>query len=171
MTESIVRRVADLEAAEQIKALKYRYWRACDGKDPDGFSACFVSDGAVIDYGRMGSFDDAAPMVEIFRRFACAQVGGRYVVLDMHHGTHPVIEITGPDSARGRWSLQFRQLNVQARTETLAVGEYDDEYVRVDGRWLMSVCRFTEQWSHVRPLGADEVVNQGRVAVSGAGPE
>lgn len=166
MTDSLAERVANLEAIEQIKALKYRYWRACDGKDPAGFSACFVSEGAVIDYGRMGSFDDAAPMVDVFRRFACAEVDEQYVVLDMHHGTHPDIEITGDGTARGRWSLQFRQINVMNRTETLAVGEYVDEYVRVDGRWLMSVCRFTEQWWHVRALGEDEKVMQGQVSVN-----
>ena len=156
-------RLAALEAVEQIKALKHRYWRACDGKDPEVFADCFVPHGAAIDYGRLGSFDDAAPMVEIFRRYGCARIDGRYAVLDMHHGTHPDIEITGPGTARGRWSLQFRQLNTVTRTETLAVGEYDDEYVRGDdGNWRMSVCRFTESWSHTRPLGDDEVITEGK---------
>lgn len=161
MTDDVNDRLAALEAVEQIKALKHRYWRACDGKDPETFADCVVARGAVIDYGRLGAFDDVAPMVEIFRRFACARVDGRYAVLDMHHGTHPDIEVTGP-TARGRWSLQFRQINQVTRTETLAVGEYDDEYVLGDdGRWRMSSCRFTESWSHTRRLGDDEVVTEG----------
>ena len=154
-------RVAVLEAVEQIKALKHGYWRACDAKDPVGFRDSFVVDGAVIDYGPLGRFDDAAPMVAIFERMALAQVDGRYAVLDMHHGMHPEIEVTGPDSARGRWALRFRQVDTVGRTETISAGEYDDEYVRVDGRWRMSVCRFTQRWSIRRPLG-DAVVVEGQ---------
>lgn len=151
-------------AVEAIKALKYRYWRACDAKDPETFADCFVPHGARIDYGPLGAFDDAAPMVEVFRRFGCARVDGRYAVLDLHHGGHPEIELTGPATARGRWLLQFRQLNTVARTEMLAVGEYDDEYLLGDdGRWRMSVCRFTQRWSHTRPLGDDEVIVEGTI--------
>ncbi len=161
--------VAQMRAVDEIKALKYRYWRACDAKDPETFADCFVPRGAVIDYGPMGAFDDAAPMVEVFRRYGCARVDGGYAVLDLHHGGHPEIELTGPGAARGRWLLQFRQLNTVARTETLAVGEYDDEYVRGDdGRWRMSVCRFTQRWTHTRPLGDGEVVTEGTIPGPGS---
>lgn len=155
-------RLDELEAIEQIAALKYRYWRACDAKDPETFAECFIERGAVIDYGRLGAFDDRAPMVEIFRRFGCARVDGRFAVLDLHHGGHPELEVTSATTARGRWMLQFRQVNTVARTETLAVGQYDDEYLRGDdGQWRMSVCRFTERWSHTRSLGDDEVIVEG----------
>lgn len=162
MTRDLVNRIAALETIEEIKALKYRYWRACDAKDPEGFADCFIAQGAVIDYGPLGAFDDAAPMVEVFRRFGCARVDGRYAVLDLHHGGHPQIELTGPTSATGRWALQFRQVNTVTRTETLAVGEYDDEYrLDADGRWRMSVCRFTQRWSHTRRLADDEDLAEG----------
>ncbi|WP_132993758.1 nuclear transport factor 2 family protein [Gordonia zhaorongruii] len=157
----VTAQVERLEAIEEIKQLKHRYWRACDAKDPDGFRDSFIASGAVIDYGPLGRFDDAAPMVEIFRRFALARADGRYAVLDMHHGTHPEIELTGRDSARGRWSLRFRQIDTVGRTETVSVGEYDDEYVRESGHWRMSVCRFTQRWSLTRPLGDDAAIREG----------
>ncbi|GAA4660452.1 nuclear transport factor 2 family protein [Gordonia humi] len=154
-------RIAALEAIEAIKNLKHGYWRACDAKDPEGFAASFVPEGAVIDYGPLGRFDDAAPMVEIFRTVACRRVDGRYRVLDMHHGSHPQIELTSHDAAVGRWSLRFRQVDTVERTETVTVGEYDDEYRFSDGAWRMSVCRFTQRWSITRPLSDDAVIEQG----------
>ncbi|WP_026918848.1 nuclear transport factor 2 family protein [Gordonia shandongensis] len=152
---------AVLEAIEAVKALKHRYWRACDGKDPAGFRSCFVTRGAVVDYGRLGAFDDVEPMAAIFERVALARVDGRYAVLDMHHGANPEITVLGPGRARGRWSLQFRQINTVARTDTVTVGEYDDEYVVEDGQWRMAVCRFVERWSVSRPLGTDEQIVEG----------
>lgn len=154
-------RIAALEAIESIKSLKHGYWRACDAKDPEGFEASFIAEGAVIDYGPLGSFDDVKPMVEIFRHVACKKVDGRFAVLDMHHGSHPEIELTAHDTAVGRWSLRFRQVNTVERTETVSIGEYNDEYRFTDGAWRMSVCRFTPRWSITRPLGDDARIEEG----------
>lgn len=44
-------RLARLEAVEAIRRLKAHYFHCCDGKDPDGMAACFVSGAADIDYG------------------------------------------------------------------------------------------------------------------------
>ncbi|MGO3327779.1 nuclear transport factor 2 family protein [Gordonia sp. (in: high G+C Gram-positive bacteria)] len=154
-------RIAALEAIESIKSLKHGYWRACDAKDPEGFEDSFISEGAVIDYGPLGSFDDVKPVVEVFRNVACAKVDGRYTVLDMHHGSHPEIELTAHDTAVGRWSLRFRQVNTVERTETVTIGEYDDEYRFTDGAWRISVSRFTPRWSITRPLGDGARIEEG----------
>ncbi|MEO3825704.1 nuclear transport factor 2 family protein [Actinomadura sp. B10D3] len=44
----LAERIARLEAIEEIKALKHRYLRACDAKDPAAFRDCFVASGASI---------------------------------------------------------------------------------------------------------------------------
>lgn len=157
----LAQRIAALEQIEAIKRLKHRYWRACDGKDPKSFRACFIRSGADIDYGRLGAFDDADPMAAIFEKIALHRVGGQHVILDMHHGLHPDITITGVGTATGRWTLRFRQLNLLENTETVTTGEYDDEYVIEDGEWKMSKCHFVETWSLKRPLSPDAVVTEG----------
>lgn len=164
MDSELAARVDRLEQVEAIKALKHRYWRACDAKDPKAFRDSFVRDGASIDYGRLGAFDDATPMAEIFERVALHTVDGEHVVFDMHHGVHPEITVTGPGHATGRWTLRFRQVNLLDRTEKLMTGEYDDEYVLEDGEWKMSKCHFTETWAMVRPLPEGTVVTPGAFA-------
>lgn len=158
---SIEDRLAALEQVEAIKALKHRYLRACDAKDPDTFRACFIAEGADVDYGPLGGFTDADQMAEVFRRIALHTVDGKHVILDMHHAMHPDITITGPGRATGRWTLKFRQLNLIERTERLLTGEYDDAYVIEDGDWKMSRSHFRQLWSMVRPLG-DAVVEAAR---------
>ncbi|WP_280437912.1 nuclear transport factor 2 family protein [Nocardia carnea] len=147
----LAQRVARLEAVEAIKALKHRYLRACDAKDPKAFRECFAAAGAAVDYGVLGSFD-ADGMAAVFEKVALQKVDGKNVILDMHHGTHPEITVHDAEHASGKWTLKFRQVNLIENTETVMTGEYDDEYVVEDGRWKIAACRFEQYWSITRPV-------------------
>lgn len=151
-------RLDALEQIAAIKSLKHRYFRACDAKDPDAVRSCFIAEGADIDYDVLGRFDDADHLAEVYRRVALHKVDGKHMILDMHHGLHPEITLTGPGRATGRWTLKFRQVNLLDRTERLLTGEYDDDYVIEAGVWKMSRCYFRQLWSIIRPLGADVIV-------------
>ncbi|MEV0365971.1 nuclear transport factor 2 family protein [Nocardia fusca] len=144
-------RLTVLEAIEAIKALKHRYFRACDAKDPARFRACFVTEGAVLDYGELG-VSDADGMAAVFESIALRQVDGKHVVLDMHHGMHPDITVHVDGTASGQWTMQFRQVNLLDHTDTLSTGEYEDSYVLEDGRWKIAASRFRRLWSITRPV-------------------
>lgn len=156
---TLEQRIARLEAVEAIKALKYRYWRACDGKDPEGFRAAFVASGAAIDFGRLGTFDDADPITEIYRAIALRKEDGQHQILDMHHGLHPDIQLTSESTASGAWTLRFRQVDLRAQTEKVGAIEYDDRYVIEDGVWKISACTAVDVWSITRTLGTEVVVS------------
>lgn len=148
----------EVRARQAIEQLKYRYWRACDAKDPEGFRSCFVASGGVLDFGPLGRTDPDT-MVGIFRQIALATAtDGGPRILDMHHGFMPSISIGSPgpggppQRATGTWTLQFRQVDRESGTETVSTGEYSDVYVVEDGRWVMSECLFTPGWSVTRTL-------------------
>ncbi len=157
-TLGLEERIARIEAREEIIALKYRYFRACDAKDAEGFRAAFISKGAAIDYGPLGKFDDADDITDIYKAIALEKENGRYVVLDMHHGLQPDIVITGEGTAEGQWTLQFRQANLRDRTIKVSAMEYSDSYVVEDGEWKMSACKSTELWSIQHSLDAADII-------------
>ncbi|NLU63728.1 nuclear transport factor 2 family protein [Rhodococcus sp. HNM0563] len=158
---TVEERLDRLEALEQIKMLKHRYFRACDAKDPEAMRACFIARGADIYYGpALGSFDDADGLVDIYSRIALQRVDDRYVILDMHHGMHPSIQLTGPTTATGAWTLRFRQVDLNARTERVTALDYDDDYVVENGEWKVARCHVKVLWSIERPLTDDVKVVQ-----------
>lgn len=152
---AVEQRLALLEHREAIKALKHRYFRACDAKDPDTLRSCFITEGADIDYGALGNFTDADHIAAIFTRIALHAVDGRPAVLDMHHGLHPEITLAGENRATGHWTLKFRQVNLIENTERVLTGEYDDGYLIEDGRWKIARSHFRQLWSITRPLTDD----------------
>lgn len=165
---------AEVRAREAIEQLKYRYWRACDAKDPEGFRSCFVASGGVLDFGPLGRTDPDT-MVGIFRQIALATAAdGGPRILDMHHGFMPSITVEPPTDggaprrATGTWTLQFRQIDRDKGTETVSTGEYSDVYVLegdgADERWVMAECLFTPGWSLTRALD-DATVTYPEVSV------
>ena len=131
-------RVARLEAMEAIKALKARYWHACDTKDVEKVRDCFLDGPVEIHYdGPVGLVHHRDGLYEVFRDVAC-----QTHIVEMHHGGPPDIEMTGADSARGRWGLVYHLMNTDTKTVSVCGGYYDDEYRFVDGRWWITKARF-----------------------------
>jgi ketosteroid isomerase-like protein len=154
---SIEQRVARQEAIQAIHALKHRYWRACDGKDPEGVRDCFTED-ADINFEGLGHFKGRDELVDYYSGLALRKLDdGRYAYNEMHMGHHGDVAFNSDTEATGQWSLQFVRADLleeslqfegadlSARTFTVISCEYDDTYVLVHGEWKMSQC-------HSRPL-------------------
>lgn len=136
-SDAIASRLARLEATEAIRNLKARYLTACDLKQVEVMRGCFIEGKMVLDYGPVGFFNSAEELVEMYSKFACNEH-----VLDVHLGGNPQIEIIDDNHARGTWCLHFFQIHTAANTVLQLGGYYDDEYVRIDGEWKISSCRF-----------------------------
>lgn len=132
MSDTVEQRLARLEDVRAIEGLKARYVRACDRKQPAAVRACFTDD-AVIDFEGFPLFDDPDAFVAIYTEWGC-----RPNIVDMHHLQNPIIEITGPDRARGWFDLFFFQIDTETRRQTQLAVSYDDEFVRTDGEWRIA---------------------------------
>lgn len=146
--------VRQLLDREEIRALKLAYGRFLDEHRLDPLVALFAED-AVCEFGERygGPWRGRAAIREGYARVLSR--GGE--PLDaVHLLTNPVLELTGPDVATGRWYLtEFRTRQEPGRTSVtrgghdaplLYLGVYDDEYRRVDGAWRLSRTRLTLLW-------------------------
>ncbi|HSW20851.1 MAG TPA: nuclear transport factor 2 family protein [Ramlibacter sp.] len=144
-----LRTLHDIEA---IRRLKASYFAACDGKDAPGMAACFAEGEVLIDYGAVGVFHHRDQLASTFQRLACHPH-----IVEMHHGANPMIEIVDEHEARGRWSLHYQQIDMQANRLTQLGGRYEDEYRRIAGAWRISRTRFVVDSTLVLDLGGDAV--------------
>jgi hypothetical protein len=126
-------RLARLEAIEDIRQLKARYFHACDHKQPDVVRECFAPGKIDLRYGRIGTFTDREAMLAVFTELACQPH-----IIEMHHSQNPRIEVQGSDHATGSWGLYYYLIDTRRQTVTQLAGFYDDAYQRRDGKWRIT---------------------------------
>jgi hypothetical protein len=125
-------RLSRLEDIQAIGVAKARYLRACDRKQPDLVRACFT-DNAIIDFEGFPQFSNPDDFVAIFTEWGC-----RPNIVDMHHMQNPIIELIGPETAKGWFDLFFFQIDTDTGLHTQLAVNYDDDFQRIDGEWRIS---------------------------------
>ena len=128
----------DLEALEEIKRLKYRYFRSLDLKEWDTFGDCLADD-VRARYGTqaMGEplrYEDREAVVE----FMSANLGPG--VITVHVAQHPEIEIeVDGDAATGSWGFEDTVIVPDFKVLIRGAGYYRDTYRRdADGAWRIA---------------------------------
>lgn len=141
MSESdLARRLAQLEAIEEIKQLKARYCALCDDNyNPDGIANLFVKDG-VWEGERFGHHVGRDQIRAFF-----ASVSGE-ITFAAHLVLNSIIDVKDADHASGKWRLIMPATVVtEGRKEAKwLVAAYNENYVRVDGKWM-----FHEMHAHL----------------------
>lgn len=130
--------MSDLSAVTEIKQLKYRYLRCVDLHLWDELGETLAED-VSASYGKRLSFDSRDAVV----RGLAEQMTDD--VVTEHRVSHPEITVDG-DTATGRWYLQDRVIVPAYSTMIFGAAFYDDAYVRVDGRWLISRTGYTRTY-------------------------
>ena len=153
-------RLQKLEDDRAIRDLKARYLRACDMKDPDTVLDTLHPTGAVIAYEGFPPFDNREDFVAIYRQMGCSPD-----VFDIHHAANGTITFETPTKAHGRWSLFFHNIHLGQRTLTQMGVEYEDVYVKDQGRWWIAETR-----SRRTSCLIHNVDDQGSPSVSVMGP-
>lgn len=124
--EELEKRVQLLEDIEAIKKLKHLYCLYCDDNfDVENLMTLFTED-AVWDGGDRGRYEGHAAIRGFFQRIP------QRLPFAIHMVLNPIIEVKG-DTAHGTWYL------IEPCTERgqalWMMGVYEDDYVKVDGRW------------------------------------
>lgn len=117
---------------EQIRQLKYRYFRAIDCHDWALLASCLADDvTTALDSGKY-SFSGREDFIAGLR-----EMMDRPTLLSKHHGHHPEIELVAADRARGIWYLEDHVIDQENGWMVHGTALYQDQYVKCDGAWLI----------------------------------
>jgi hypothetical protein len=130
----------DLASIEEIRQLKYRYFRTLDLKEWDAFGDCLAED-IRARYGTQAMpeplhFDSRADVVT----YMSENLGPG--VITIHIGSHPEIAVDG-DTATGSWGFEDTVIVPDFKILIRGGGYYQDEYRKdSDGRWRISSTKY-----------------------------
>ncbi len=135
--EGLAAHVQMLLDIEELKNLKARYFRFLDTQQWDEWLGLFTEDFSFASEFTGASLTGRASFVLRFRQM---REGGRSV----HHGHMPEVHLTGSDAATGVWAFDDFVEEVAGDGHRISFrgnGYYHEQYVRQDGRWLISSIR------------------------------
>ena len=157
---TVEERLQRLEDDRAIRDLKARYLRACDTQDPEMVAATLLPE-VVVAFEGFPPFNSRDAFIAVYRQFGC-QPG----IHDIHHAANGIVTIENAERATAQWSLLFHQVNLSGGTLTQYGVEYDDTYVKRDGRWWIAETRTTRKSCLLQNVGKDGVI---KVTAMGSG--
>jgi ketosteroid isomerase-like protein len=135
-TADEIRQLRRLLEIEEIRAVRRLYSHFLDGGDLDALAEIFAVD-AVCEFGPYGAWRGRD---EIRRNYQTVWAETTRMPLGTLHNTvDHEIELTSETTAVGR-SYLIDVVTITPKDENPIVwfGVYDDDYVKVDGRWLFA---------------------------------
>ncbi|WP_395693490.1 nuclear transport factor 2 family protein [Nocardioides sp.] len=150
----LTRRLAKLEAVEEIRALKLRYGRLCDSGYPTDEILQMFTDDATWDGGE--TFGVFRGLDEIRRFFVSINEEVGFAVHFMIGDSITIGEDL--DTAAGTWHmLEAATMEVDGGLHPMwLMAVYSDRYRRVDGQWKFSAVRLDFRMQARHDLGWGE---------------
>ena len=128
--EELERRIRTLEDIEEIKKLKARYCLYCDDNfNADALVGLFTGE-AVWEGDNLGRHEGHEAIRSFYKTIS------QRLTFAIHYVANPIIQVSG-DAAHGAWYLLEPGIR-EGKQAIWIAGRYEDDYVKVDGRWLFS---------------------------------
>jgi hypothetical protein len=146
--KNIIQRIEAIKAIYNIKELKFRYWKACDAKEPIKILECFCSDNVHIDFEDFGTFSSAQDMVNKYEINSCHNH-----LIEQHSGKNPIIKLLSNSKAEGSWSLSYSLIDTKKNISLSITGTYKDLYIKDEfDQWLIKKTVFKKTSTIYRAL-------------------
>jgi uncharacterized protein (TIGR02246 family) len=124
-----------------IEALMWRYVRALDSLDPEGYAGVFTEDGTFGSGGqaRKGRADLAKMVADLKKGRDDRAAAGQPSAPMYHVIANHQVTFTGPNEARydSYWMTVFGAVGTDTPPRVAAAGRGVDQLVRVNGQWLI----------------------------------
>ena len=142
LSEQEILKLRELLEIEEIKRTRLLYTHLMDAKRLDDLANIFTED-AVCEFGPFGSWSGR----DVIRKNYHAVEKDLDNFYAMHGTCDHLVELTSPDTARGRAYL-FEPVTEKSADENpfIYLGVYDDEYQKVNGRWPIARCTLQFLW-------------------------
>jgi hypothetical protein len=125
------------EDRAEIEDLQARYLFALDFHDPDLYVSTFTQDG-VLDYGS-GEVKGREAIKEVIARMPSpATAEGLRPAAARHNISNVVIKVDGNKAAGRSYWFHYSNDNPQRRGVFDGFGHYEDQLVKIDGKWLFA---------------------------------
>ena len=136
MSNELEARIRKLEDIEEIKSLQARYGYFIDTGQMEKVADLFV-DNFIAEYDILGTCTTRAELVDFLKG------AGEGAAMMRHQMMMPLIEVDG-DKAKGTWYLfgPFTTIMPHGEVANWIQGKYENDYVRVGGKWKFSHLRF-----------------------------
>jgi hypothetical protein len=156
----------DLIALEQLRRLKYRFFRTLDLKDWASFADTLTED-VVGNYGTQVYGDrlrlDGRDTIAGFMQERLPTT-----ITTMHVAHHPELEVQG-DEAEGSWAIEDTVIVTDLRVLIRGAGYYRDRYRRdSDGAWRIAATEYDRVYEAMQSL--DDTPSFQLIANRWAGP-
>ena len=148
-----LQRLVEIEAIKQLKA---RYQRAVDTKDWELMRSVLAPNAKSIYSDGKYAYEGRDAIVEFL---ANPRGLGSTEIASMHHAHTPEIEITSETTASGKWYLEDFVVSALPSdgaphgTVLHGTGIYLDEYVKIDGEWLIQQTGYERIFEDIQPRG------------------
>lgn len=141
--------LADITAIEKLRTLYSHYF---DGHEIDKMAMLFTED-ALCEFSDDLPYGDWVGRDEIREQYRKVAAGVSKPFSFMHASTNGWVELTGADSATGRWYLIDMGFRPGRENPIGLTGVYNDVYKKVNGEWFIHRTRIDHIWTP-RPLGS-----------------
>jgi hypothetical protein len=132
--EELTRRLLCLEDIEQIKRVKYRYFRAMDSGDFRTLEDLYMDDVEVDYIGGTYRWELKGKQELIAAQTASFNAEA----VGCHNAHHPEIDILSPTTATGTWYMTDIFMDFKLGAVYYGSAIYRDNYTKVDGVWKIS---------------------------------
>lgn len=139
---------------EEIKKLRSLYSHYYDANEPEKLCSLFTEDAVCEWDDRHGGMWIGREVIYSNYQTWMKKYPGYFTV--MHAVTNPWIEITGPDTAEGRWfMLDYNFKDITTKHPLGTIGVYDDAYKKIDGEWKFYRIRLDFLWPNRTVIGGE----------------
>ena len=146
--KDLAAKVQKLLDIEEIKKLKYRYFRCFDTADVDGIVDVFHPDVTLSVVGGVYKFkmEGRDAYLKMIRE------GSHAEMITQHNGHHPEIDIISETEAKGIWYLHDIVWEFRRNIHINGTAFYREKYLKVDGRWVIKDIEFQRIYEISGPI-------------------